>query len=274
MLLGAKASVSPLRLPAAEELSTAQRTQLRERLTAALAAWEGAGLVGITLGKVERVPHPQSVNFPPDVVAWANPWAALILPPAVAAALVCVNLGSTPDVLGQALTTVDLAVLDVWARRALQQVVGCLRLPPGDVNRAQPHEVMANWSSSALLAQLDTPAGEAALIIAWPQALPGQASGGRRSTQRPQWLLGIRVSAEVRLQAAEVPLADLVAASVGDVLLLGPSSEVDVGLYVGGQRVARGRPGVRGGHLAMKVEHLDQHAHPPHYEAANRLREA
>ena len=59
------------------------------------------------------------------------------------------------------------------------------------------------------------------------------------------------------LTGASVPLTDLLAATEGDVVLLGTGADRQVELMVAGVSVARGRPGVKSGMMAVKISSTD-----------------
>lgn len=260
MLLGPDAEVTPLRPPAADEPAERQLRELAAALSSALATWGGAGLMGMQLAQVTRASAPDQLCAAAGAVAWRMQALGVALPPALAASLVCLSLGGQPDDEGGPLTGLDLAVLDIWARRALGAVAERLELEPGAAERASIAEMRAEWPGPTAVAHVPSAAGEALLLLGWDQVARVRGAGGPRLGDHPGLLRGLRVPVEARLGGADLPLADLLAAAEGDVVMLGGQADAAVGLYVGGHRIARGRPGVRSGKMAMKVDHTDEPA--------------
>ena len=62
---------------------------------------------------------------------------------------------------------------------------------------------------------------------------------------------------EARLAATQVPIADLLMAAEGDVVLLGTGPDQPVALFAADTRVATGRPGVRSGRMAIRVDRVE-----------------
>ena len=62
-----------------------------------------------------------------------------------------------------------------------------------------------------------------------------------------------RAEREAALDRFCRPLTDLLAATEGDVVLLGTGADRQVELMVAGVSVARGRPGVKSGMMAVKI---------------------
>lgn len=258
MLHGPEVGVTPLRPPTADELTQFQRLGLRQVLRAALAAWTGAELMGMQVGEIERATAATRPVAEEGAAAWRTDELALVLPRALAAALVCLSVGGQPDPTEGPLSELDLAVLDVWASQALAELAGRLGLEPTAVERGNALQVLADWRWPAVLAHLPSAAGEALVLIPSSALVPRAGGGGARGSDRLRLLHSVRVPIEVRLAGAQLPLADLIAAGPGDVVLIGRGAEAEVGLYVGGQCTAHGRPGVRSGRLAMRIERLEQ----------------
>jgi len=82
-----------------------------------------------------------------------------------------------------------------------------------------------------------------------PQALPPHMS-----------TVGVTLGA--RLGSVEVPLTDLLALEVGDIIPLDSGPEDPLELFVGEKACARARLGVRGTHLAIRIEQLLTPHHP------------
>lgn len=265
MLLTPEATLQPIRLPRADALTQREQQALRRRLRDALAGRleDAQGRLGLDM--TLKADGSEQVPALPGALTYRLQRAPVLMAvqPELAAALVCASLGQSPSGDPQAhLTPVDLAVLEVTVRSALEAVVAALGLPAGGplerLDLAAP-EAAAGLDPPVLGALLHWPgvAGRAALLFAEQPLRRALAEPGPSLADDPRPLLQARVTAEARVSGARVPLVEMLAAEAGDVVLLdGPISR-EIGLYVGDTEVARGRPGARSGHVAVRITHAD-----------------
>ncbi|MCD6359916.1 MAG: FliM/FliN family flagellar motor switch protein [Armatimonadetes bacterium] len=260
MLLPPGTEVTLLRPPSADELTSRQRRELSEALAAAISSWPGAGLMGMQLRRVAVL---SSADLPSvsGAVAWRSepPAVTASLAAPLAASLVCLEVGGQPDDGTGPLTGVDMAILDTWARRALDVVMRRLGLEIDEVLRSDSPAEMSPAPSPelALVAEIDSAAGDALVAADWKLVAGAQAGDGSRLGDRRGLFDDVRVEVEARMTGASVPLTDLLAATEGDVVLLGTGADRQVELMVAGVSVARGRPGVKSGMMAVKISSTD-----------------
>ncbi|MGD9498211.1 MAG: FliM/FliN family flagellar motor switch protein [Armatimonadota bacterium] len=257
MLLNDDRRVEPFRPRGVHELSGAERSLLHTRLTAAIDGWPWAAELGLRLTSLapaggDGAPACGAVHY---AAAPASP--RLVLEAELAVALVCLSLGGAPPDDGEpTLSAVDLAVLDLWAHRALRAVERELDVPAyASVRRLGTDELAAPGSGASLLVGTLTWAGERpAGRLLLPAALGRRAAAdGRRLGDSPDALIAAPVTLAAQIGVAPVPLAELLALQPGDVLLLGHKGAVEVTLQTGSMAVAVGRPGAHGGLMAVRV---------------------
>lgn len=260
MLLGPDTPTEPIELPDATDLTAAQWKAMRQSVVSATSAWPHADLMTMRAANTTRIASADELHLAAGAALWLAPRApALIaLPPRLAACLVVLTVGGKPtaDEDGP-LTTLDLAVLDTWASETLRDALARLGLDGAEVRRIAPDSLSETMQLPALATTVDSAVGEAKLIVGLQALREAMTPTGPRIGDSPHVLLGIRIRAEARLAGADVPLADLLTAGVGDVVVLGEIATQPVGLYVAGREVASGRPGMRGGRAAMRIEHVE-----------------
>ncbi len=249
-----QARFEPLRPPAADTPNTRERARLRARLDGGVGRWRWATELGLRLTAIEAPACADGTAL----LCWraeAMP-LALTLEAEVAAALVCLSLGAEPpDELQTRLSSVDLAVLDVWARHALAAIGMALDgAVTGEVRRVST-EARADDGDEAMIAAKLAWAGErpAGRLLVGLEAALGEREVGTALGDRPGALLGAPVSLTARIEGPELPLAELLTLGTGDVVLLGRKSAIEVALTAGDVTVARGRPGAQAGRMAVRL---------------------
>jgi flagellar motor switch/type III secretory pathway protein FliN len=260
VLLGPDTQTEPIELPDAEDLTAAQWRDMRQSVVSATSAWPHAGLMTMRAADTARIESADELRLAEGSVLWLAPRApALIaLPPRLAASLVVLTVGGKPaDDEDGPLTEVDLAALDIWAAEALRDALARLGLDGAEVRRiaADPLGEAMQWP--ALATTVASAVGEAKLVVGLEALRAAMTPTGPRIGDDPHALLGVKVRAEARLAGADVSLTDLLTAGVGDVVVLGEIATQPVGLYVAGHEVASGRPGMRGSHAAVRIEHVE-----------------
>ena len=257
----AGAQVQPLRLPRAEDLMQREREALSRALRAATESWPPAAALGLALERTLSARTPEELPAMPGAVTYrlADAPVLMAVQAELAAALVCLSLGGPPPAEVDAdLTPVDLAVLDASVGPALAAVAASLGLPEGEgVERlalgAREAALELGGPVAGGLLRAPRVAGRALVVVAQEAVRQALARPGPTLADDPRALLGARVEVEARIAGARVPLAEMLAVEVGDVVLLdGPISR-QVGVYVGGRQVARGRPGAKGGRMAVRI---------------------
>jgi len=245
LLLRSDTPTEPIHLPDAEDLTAVQWRRMRESVVSATSAWPHAGLMTMRAAGTARIDSADELQF-------------VSLPPRLAASLVVLTVGGQPaDDEDGPLTTLDLAALDIWAGEALRDALARLGLDGGGVRRIEPELLVEAMQWPALATVVDSAVGEAQLVVGLQALREVMTPPGPRIGDNPRALLGVQVRAEARLAGADVPLANLLTAGIGDVVVLGESATQPVGLYVGGREVASGRPGIRGGQAAVRIEHVE-----------------
>lgn len=248
-----EARVERFRPPAADAPSARERERLRARLEGAVGRWRWATELGLRIAGLEA---PSRANAG-GAICWRAEAAplALMLEAEPAAALVCLNVGAElPEAPQTRLSEVDAAVLDLWARRALTAVGAALDgALTGEVRRLAAGE--AAHGDQPLIAATLAWAGErsagsllAGAALAQRQSEPGVALGAR-----PEALLDAPVRLGARIDGPELPLAELLTLSEGDVVLLGRKTAIEVALAAADVTVATGRPGAQGGRMAVRL---------------------
>jgi len=249
------------RPPRADELSERDWARLRSGLTAAVDGLDGTIETGLRLAEISR--EARDEPHVADGEIWYEATGvplALALRPEMAAALVCVSLGSpAPDQPAPDLSDVDLAVLDVWARQALQAIAASFQVATGvgARRRAGPSEELAQGDRGCVAADLawagDRPAGS---ILLSRQLVCADEPTGPALAETPELLLGAPVTVCATIDGPRLPLVELLGLEVGDVVLLGPKGELEVSLAVGSLPIATGRPGARSERMAVRLTRI------------------
>ncbi len=253
--------MKPLSLPRAEEPTQREWGRLQEYLEAAMQGWEAAAKAGLMVERLLRADRPEELPAMPGAVTYRLTGAPvfLALQPELAAALVCLRLGADlPGEPGTALTAVDLAVLDTAVSPCLAAMASALEIGAGvTAERLEmgPREAVSRLAAAVVGALLRSPRvrGRGIVLVTQQAMREAFAGPGPRLAENPGALMAARVEAQARMRGACVPLAELLMAEVGDVVMLGGSADKEVGLYVGDAELAKGRPGARDGRMAVRI---------------------
>ncbi len=260
MLLGRDTPTEPVHLPDAEDLTAAQWRDMRQSVVSATSAWPHAGLMTMRATHTARIESVDELRLTEGSALWLAPRtpALIALPPRLAASLVVLTVGGKPaDNEDGPLTELDLAVLDTWTSGALRDALTRLGVDATGISRIAPGALDEAMQWPALTTTIASAVGEAKLVVGLSVLREAMTPNGPRIGDDPRALLGLQVRAEARLAGADVPLADLLTAGIGDVVVLGEIATQPVGLYVAGREVASGRPGRRGGRAAIHIERVE-----------------
>lgn len=242
--------------PAADDLNASEWARLRSRLSGVVDGWAWSTETGLRLADIERLDDMPTDGGRVWYEAQDEP-LALGLTETLSDALVALTLGGgVPDGPRAKLTGVDLAVLDLWAGRALEAVAGALALAPTRVRRFGGPPAGMSVAEPPLAGVRLQWAGKAdggRLVVGLSAVRGGDTEERARLGERPGPLLEVAVRVAARMRGPDLSLADVVELEVGDVIVMGDKDEVRVDLHVGEARVAHGRPGVRGGQMAVRV---------------------
>lgn len=253
--------VAAFRPPPVEQLTESECSRLIAVLAGVVDGWRGAVEVGIRLGEFEQHnadPGPTSVADDLWFHASATP-IALGLTPEAAVSLLCVNLGAEmPAAPDAELTAVDLALLEVWAGRAVSELATALGAgPAGEVvrRRGTPGELIAETQDVVVSAGLTfsggMPAG--AVLVGAEVARTREKRPPVRLGDRPGLLLQARLTVNATIATDPVPLCELLSLEKGDVLLLGDKAGIEATLTASECVVASGRPGAQEGTRALRI---------------------
>jgi len=248
-----EARIERFRPPAADAPSARERERLRGRIEGAVGRWRWATELGLRVTGLEAPARPDAGA----AVCWRAEAAPLVLmlEAEPAAALVCLSVGAEPPSRPETrLSAVDVAVLDLWARRALAAVGTALDgAVTGEVQRVSVG-VRADGDEPMIAATLawagERPAGR---LLVGPAPARGEREPRAALGDRPGALLGAPVRLGARIDGPELPLAELLTLGKGDVVLLGRKTAVEVALDAGDVTVATGRPGSQGGRMAVRL---------------------
>lgn len=264
MLLDPGTPCSPVRLPAADEPGPAELAAVHARLRGVVDNWRWATELGLRLTTLEAAASDSILSHDGHVVYAADGApVVLMLMSQVAAGIVRLSLGGSARAASadaaSDLTATDLAVLDLWARATLESACGLLGIAhaaPRRVDRTALPPIADGWLLARLMWSGERPAG--ALMFAARLARPARQEHGPALADRPAALLDATVHLTARLKGPSVPLAELVGLEVGDVILLGPKTALQVALDAAGETIALGRPGVQGERMAVRVAWLSE----------------
>lgn len=263
MLLDADTACQRLRLPRVDEPTPADLHAARTRLRGAVDGLCWATELGLRMVALEPL-APGALPPADDCVAYAaDGGPVLLLARAAAVGVVRLSLGGEAGAAADGaadLTAVDLAVLDLWARSALQALAAVLGLDDSAPQRVDGPATGLAATDARLVARLawagDRPAG--ALVFAARLARTRRAEHGPTLAQRPTALLGATVTLAAHISGPPVPLAELLGLEVGDVVLLGSKTALEVELAADGETIALGRPGAQGGRMAVRIGWLSE----------------
>jgi len=264
VLLGAGTEVKPIGLPQAEEPTEREWARLRQSLDSAMQGWRAGAQAEIAVERLLQAARLEDLPAMPGAVTYRLTDAPLLmaLQPELAAALVCLCLGAEPPHQPDAaLTAVDFAVLDTAVSPCLEAIASSLEIersaPPERLTMG-PREAMSYLGGPVVggLLHSQRVRGRGAVMVQQQAMREALAERGPGLAENPGALMAARVAVEARMTGACVPLAELLTAEVGDVVILGGSVAREVGLYVGGNELAGGQPGAKGGRMAVRITNV------------------
>ncbi len=261
MLIESGSDVERYLPPSVDELTAPEQERLLSRLSDAVEAWDGTVETGLCLEQLITVEGVHALPALDAAVEYCASEAgvALALPPALCGALVNLTLGAPAEGPKRKLTATDLAILDLWARKAVHGIVQVLSAGVQDktVRRRGAIQRLAR-EGDMVIGQLTWAAAdeERAGLVVFPKELATsrEEDGGRVTlADTPQALLRGTVRMEAMIGGPALPMRELLGVEAGDVLLLGRKRDVEAELCLEGRRLAVGRPGGKSTSRAIRI---------------------
>ncbi len=241
----------PLRPPAVNDLPAPALHSLGTKVSDAVRGWPQSAEAALAISPFETFGDATLA----DGLVWYEAGSgevALGLEPGFAVAMVCRSLGAPlrEDVPPE-LSEVDLAVLDVWARKALAILAQAVMdgAAPA-VRRVQSPSLQ----DTIAVAELSWASGRRAGTIALSRDLADDREQCRSLAQAPELLADVAVRLEATIGGPRLRLAQVIDLEPGDAVRLGRKGDVTVTLSADGCMVASGRPGVQDRCLAVRVQ--------------------
>ncbi len=279
-------SVAPRDFARPLRLSQEQREVLRECLTRALPNLERElssvlrARAKVGLSDVDEIDAEQAVEQLRIPLA-AAPFAVADQPCWIvwdnAAAVTAMELAlGAPEVKAsepRKLTSVESMLFKRVAQTVLREVAPLLEIKPENLRVAtlleelgSPRDVGERFDPRRLLIllELELPTGTSTLRLYLPAPASedalGPASGAKAAL--PAHLGAVPLTLSARLGAADVPLADLLALEVGDVIPLGVATSQPLEVWAEDRPWAQAHLGASAGHLALKLHSAGGSADP------------
>lgn len=248
------------RPPPVNALSRSEHERLHSCLSGAVSAWEGAAETGLRLDRLTEVECADDLPTIGRSVEYAarDAGLSLILAPALCGAVICASLGTAPEDDERPLTETDLAILDLWAQRALRRVGRALGTEAvGGVTRragATSELLEADGLVVGELAHNCTGGAPVGLVgVEREMARSRSDDEGRTLADAPEILLAGSIRFDAVIAGPSLPINDLLGIEEGDLLLLGPKTGTEAALTVEDRQFAAGRPGAKSGRRALRL---------------------
>jgi flagellar motor switch protein FliM len=262
-------------------LSTAQVEHLRRQACKSLPALESllrASLRGphkvevAHLGEVDAHELATELQVPFSVVrfecAGQACWAVWDLPACIAVTEVVLGATQAPQDARRKLSSVEAGVAERWIARFIAACTASFGLESSKVRLTQTHEDLAldvdlprgkDPQRIALTLSIEGPGctGTLRLLIAGikpPELAQAAAASSKKPASLPAYLAPVRIELSARLGSAEIPLAEVLALEVGDVIPLGSESERVLEVLVQGRVCATALLGQDDGRMALRIE--------------------
>lgn len=169
------------------------------------------------------------------------------------------------------LSSAECRVITQLLEAILQPVGEALGIPPGPGRIAQEPDEVATLEAAGpeaderrlmLHLAFDGPGGASDLRLYLPEPRVRQETGARSGGAPPvtDHLESVQFDVTAYLGAVDVPLNELLALEVGDVIQLGVDAGTPVELYVEDRACAHGHWGLMRGRPAVRIEEI--HTHP------------
>ena len=262
MLMEPSEAVAAYVPPPVNALSEAECERVRSRLAGAVDGWDGAFETGLRLECLRLIEEVEGLRVIEGEIEYAavDVGISLSLPSVVCSALICVSLGAPVDDAERPLTEVDLAILDLWAHKALRGVAVAMGTQtPGIVARRGGAMRRLFEEGAVVAGELGCPGvcgeDQSAGLLGMEREMVLKSGGtaGPTLAETPEVLLGGIVRLEAMIAGPSLSIRELVGMEEGDVLLLGPKDETEAALPLHGRKLAVGRPGAQSGRRAVRL---------------------
>jgi len=191
-------------------------------------------------------------------------WAIWHAAGAVGAVEVALGAAAPAEPVARPLTPIEKDILDDLLRPIVAAASASLGLSAEGFTVVDTIEDLGSWRDGGPTADpqrldvhlgCDGPGGESSLRLLLPGVGPEQSeSAAAPATDLPSHLDEVVLQLSVRLGAAQIPLAELLAIEVGDVIPLNVEATEPVRIWVEDREVASARLGSMHGSLAVAIE--------------------
>lgn len=183
---------------------------------------------------------------------------------AVAAIEVALGAAAPAEPVARPLTSIEKTVLDDLLRPIVAAAAGSLELSVGEFAVVDTVADLGSWRDGGPTADpqrldvhfgCDGPGGESSLRLLLPGVAPEHnESGSPFGLDLPSHLEEVVLQLSARLGDAQIPLAELLAIEVGDVIPLDVEATAGVRIWVEDCEIAGARLGSKHGSLAVAIE--------------------
>lgn len=271
------ALVAPRDFARPQRLSLEQRGELRERLVRVLPALERElssalrARTRVSLSDVDEIDAQAAVGdlHPPMAVApfqtAGQPcWVVWDAVAAVAALELALGAPEAASAEARKLTSVEGMLFKRVANCVLNELSGVLNFKVEALRVAtlleeigSPRDAGQHYDPRRLLIllELELPTGTSSLRLYLPAPAMDDAARAAKAkaASLPTHLGDVRLSISARLGAADLPLADLLALEVGDVIPLGVLTRSPLEVWAEDRPWATAHLGASAGHLALRL---------------------
>jgi flagellar motor switch protein FliM len=184
--------------------------------------------------------------------------------PALSAIEIALGAAEAPEVEARPLTSVEQGMLENLLSVIATELAGCLGVGLDDFTVTTAADELGTWRDGGELADprrlraqlaFEGPGGSSEMSLYLPGVDPAAPTNGdpEATAPLPRHLEEVRITVAARLGQSDVPLADLLAIEVGDVIPLDAPTGEPLVLYVEDKLSARGVLGSKNGNLAVRV---------------------
>ena len=198
-------------------------------------------------------------------------WALWQCAGAVGAVEVALGAGGPAEPVARALTPIEKSIFEDLLRPIVTAATAGLELSATGFTVVDTIDDLGSWRDGGPTADpqrldvhlnCDGPGIESSLRLLLPGVAPERPEPHASARDLPPHLEEVRVQLSARLGAADVPLAELLAIEVGDVIPLDVETTEGVRIWIEDREVASARLGSKHGNLAVAIEHPLSHPSP------------
>ncbi len=184
--------------------------------------------------------------------------------PALRAIEVVLGAAEAPEIEARELTSVERGMLVSLLSIVVTKLCSGLGVEPGGFSAPEATDDLGNWQDGGALADrrrlhvrlsFEGPGGASQLRLYLPgiePAAPAENSA-KAAPALPRHLEEVRIGVAARLGQSEIPLSDLLAIEVGDVIPLQSPVEEPLVVFMENRPGAHGVLGSKNGNLAVRV---------------------